>query len=264
MAYSKITHNGQVLIDLTNDTITQNVLRPGYTAHDASGTIVEGSYVPSVTQDEDGYLVLDEDGDAPDFFDMSKPEGAMYTENATLSAYVCCYRTGIVSVIAPNVTSIGTYAFNRCSKLKSCYFPMATTVSAYSFSYTALVGLVLPKWTSTTASNNLCQGNTSMKYLDAPCVTVASNAFNGCSSLDIMVLRRTSAIATLANTNAFTNTPYANGKSGGVIYVPNDLISTYESATNWSTLVGYGTLEFKAIEGSEYETHYADGTEIPT
>lgn len=264
MAYSKVTYNGETLIDLTEDTITQNVLRLGYTAHDASGTIVEGSYIPNVTQDEDGYLVLDEDGDAPDFFDMSKPQGIMVTDRTTIPAYSCYYRTGIVSVIAENATSIGNYALSHCSSLKSCYMPnVKNNTAQYSFSHTALEGLVLPSWNVGT-SNNLCQSCTSMGYFDAPIASIGQNVFNGCTVLDTIVLRKTGAIATLSNVNAFTNTPYANGKSGGVIYVPSDLISTYESATNWSTLVGYGTLEFKAIEGSEYETYYADGTEIPT
>ena len=76
-----------------------------------------------------------------------------------------------------------------------------------------------------------------------------------------MILRRSSAVS-LNNVGAFTGTPFDSGGVGGEIYVPSSLISTYQSATNWSTIDGYGTITWKAIEGSQYENYYADGTTI--
>lgn len=66
----------------------------------------------------------------------------------------------------------------------------------------------------------------------------------------------------LANVNAFANTPFKSGGAGGEIYVPSALIDTYKASANWSTLDGYGTVTWKAIEGSIYENAYADGTPI--
>ena len=43
MAKNKIIYGGQVLIDLTNDTVTADKLLSGYTAHDRSGEIITGS-----------------------------------------------------------------------------------------------------------------------------------------------------------------------------------------------------------------------------
>ena len=40
-------------------------------------------------------------------------------------------------------------------------------------------------------------------------------------------------MCTLANTNAFTNTPIESGT--GYIYVLDELVDSYKSATNWST-----------------------------
>lgn len=57
-------------------------------------------------------------------------------------------------------------------------------------------------------------------------------------------------------------TPFASGGTGGTLYVPNALKSSYQSASNWSTILGYATNSIQAIEGSYYETHYADGTVI--
>ena len=45
MAFSKITVNGTTNMDLTSDTVTATSLLSGYTAHDASGTQITGTYV---------------------------------------------------------------------------------------------------------------------------------------------------------------------------------------------------------------------------
>lgn len=50
------------------------------------------------------------------------------------------------------------------------------------------------------------------------------------------------------------NTAYADGvKYTGTVYVPSALISSYQTASNWSTLYNNGTLTFAAIEGSPYQ-----------
>lgn len=59
-----VTHT---LIDITSDTVTPSTLLQGYTAHDASGAAIVGTATGGgtggVTQDQDGYLVLDDSGD---------------------------------------------------------------------------------------------------------------------------------------------------------------------------------------------------------
>ena len=50
MANNKVQlADGSVLIDLTNDTVVANVLKTGYTAHDASGNIITGTMDTSAT-----------------------------------------------------------------------------------------------------------------------------------------------------------------------------------------------------------------------
>jgi hypothetical protein len=55
----------------------------------------------------------------------------------------------------------------------------------------------------------------------------------------------------LENINAFNNSPFAAGKSGGTLYVPSAQVAGYQAAANWSTILGYNSI--RAIEGSEYE-----------
>lgn len=43
MAKNKIIYNGNTLIDLTGDTVTADKLMQGYTAHDRSGAVINGT-----------------------------------------------------------------------------------------------------------------------------------------------------------------------------------------------------------------------------
>ena len=66
MSFSKIILNGTTLMDLTSDTVGENNLLLDYTAHEASGDLIigeaTGDIILSITQDQNGYLVLDDDG----------------------------------------------------------------------------------------------------------------------------------------------------------------------------------------------------------
>jgi hypothetical protein len=125
--------------------------------------------------------------------------------------------------------------------------------------------IVLPKVTDT--SLNSCNGCTSLYAFDFLGATTSNKnlqqqLFYGCTNFKILIIRSNSMITALNNINVFTNTPFASGKAGGTLYVPSALISSYQSATNWSTILGYANNSIQAIEGSIYETQYADGTPI--
>ena len=100
---------------------------------------------------------------------------------------------------------------------------------------------------------------------------LTASMFTGCQNLSTLILRQ-SVIYPLGYINAFTQTPFASGGTGGTIYIPKALYDhlgdgtnlDYKAATNWSTLDGYGTITWAQIEGSIYETQYADGTPIST
>ena len=115
-------------------------------------------------------------------------------------------------------------------------------------------------------------------------VSIAANAFNGCSDLTHLVVRSTTR-SLLSATSALDGTKIKNGDGG--IYVPADLLDSYKSATNWSTFaknifpIGkYPKVNFDTIEddwttifaNSNYATDYTisgyktleltDGTKI--
>lgn len=95
---------------------------------------------------------------------------------------------------------------------------------------------------------NAFRGCSAIKYIDLGKTAATSNspyvqsqAFQNCSALVALVLRWT-RVASLGGTSVFSGTPIASGT--GYIYVPRDLVATYQAATNWST---YST-QFRALE----------------
>lgn len=141
--------------------------------------------------------------------------------NATsIGTYAFYYCTTMTSINAPKVTSLGTYSFYNCDKMTSINFPLAASIPNHCF-YSCAV----------------------LKKADfGAAKSIAANAFPYCEELVTLILRRSDAICTLANKNAFTDTPIENGT--GYVYVPAALIETYKTATNWSNYAS----QFRAIE----------------
>jgi len=63
--------------------------------------------------------------------------------------------------------------------------------------------------------------------------SVAGTWFQNCSKLTALILYPEHYFVSLSNTNAFTNTPIANGT--GYIYVPDGMVDAYKASTNWAT-----------------------------
>ena len=75
----------------------------------------------------------------------------------------------------------------------------------------------------------------SLALVDVPNVTnIASAAFQWETALRTLILRGNS-VCKLDTTAAFTGTPIQTSSTAGAIFVPDNLVNTYKSATNWST-----------------------------
>lgn len=123
-----------------------------------------------------------------------------------------------------------------------------------------LTALAFPKMVNWAVKNGFA-GATKLTAIDLAIKALAVNALYGCAALSTLILRSTTVV-NLQNVNAFSNTPFASNGSGGTLYVPQALIADYQAATNWSTILGYTNNQILPIEGSMYETQYADGTPI--
>ncbi len=183
-------------------------------------------------------------------------------------AFTAC--TNLVTASAPMATQIPQGVFDGCSKLTAVDFPAATLIGAYAFqNCKALVSAKFPP--VATVSGLAFTGCSSLSAVDFG-VRVnfqGGSAFNNCSALSTLVLRGTT-LSALSNVNVFNGTPFKSGGTGGTVYIPKALYDhlgdgsalDYKAATNWSTVDGYGTITWAQIEGSIYETQYADGTPI--
>lgn len=207
----------------------------------------------------------------------------------TIGRYAFYYRRGLTSISAPGVTKLWDGCFTQCTNLTSISFPSLTDLSSAYQPFDLCNNITdwdIP-WHSITGLNNRVFRNCSVPSavafpsiigkLGGECfrysTSLQSADFgNGLTqvdgfsntSLSTLVLRRTDGVVTLGNTNIFNNSPFASGQAGGTLYVPQSLISSYQTSSNWSAILGYANNSIQKIEGSYYETHYADGTLIPT
>lgn len=162
----------------------------------------------------------------------------------------------LTTVNLPKCTYIGASGFSYCTSLENIVLPSVTTVYTSAFaSCTKLEGADF--------GASITSGSISGLF--------RNNIFNGCTKFNKLVLRTSHAIYPLTNINVFNNTPFASGKAGGTLYVPQTLIATYQAASNWSTILGYTNNQIKSIESTatdpnapvDLTTHYIDGTLIP-
>lgn len=85
VAVNKVIYNGATLVDLTGDTVTEDVLQRGYTAHRADGTCVTGNLDLDLTDilrvEGGGTLILPGTlGSGPYLFEVTEEETDTPTE----------------------------------------------------------------------------------------------------------------------------------------------------------------------------------------
>lgn len=164
--------------------------------------------------------------------------------------------------------------------------PLLATCASGAFNGdTITTSLTLPSWTglgyTSPSGTNHFRGMTKLVTLDLPkCEHIGGNECNGDSKLETVLLGKTSTATgskyirnyafqncaklnklvlygsvmwTLENIGAFGGSPFASGKAGGTLYVPQSMIATYQANANWATILGYTNNSIAAIEGSIYE-----------
>ena len=172
------------------------------------------------------------------------------------------------------VTMIDDYGLAYNDNLTSVFMPKAT-VGQYALSYNPYMTVAVASGGGSYKAG--CIGyctrlqTVDMTGLSSSGLFISGMCFANDPALTTLILRH-SAIISLQNIDAFISTPFASGGTGGTIYIPKSLYdhlgdgtsSDYKAASIWSTMDGYGTITWAKIEGSIYETQYADGTPIPT
>lgn len=181
---------------------------------------------------------------ADDLFSGLQPSGDVTVTLSSVTGAPFAYHTAITKITAPNLNYTGNTSgmFQKCSALQYAILPLQPKLYNQWFADCPnLIGV------------------------DCLCGPIGTNCFLNDVKFNLLILRKTSEIATISNLNAFNNTPFASGKAGGTVYVPSALVNTYKANTNWATVLGYNeNNQILSIENSIYETKYADGTPIST
>ena len=182
---------------------------------------------------------------------------------------------GFTGFSFPNVVSIGANALYQQTGAESINLPKCETIGNFALAYCSNANLktMVLKSAKTFGIQSMRNMN-GLETLDilgsSTSGAIAANIWVGNSKMNKLIIRFTGGVVPLANTNAFDSTPFWSNGTGGEIYIHKSLYdhlgdgtaNDYKAASNWSTINGYGTITWKAIEGSYYETHYADGTPI--
>lgn len=251
-----------VAVDLSEDTVDAEHLASGYTAHDKDGNAVVGNLV-----EED---IISELAERTLTSITSNFENGIHSR---LFQY-----QPIESINLPNALHVPSYMCADCNYLENINLPKLVDMPMCAFqNCTILEVVVLPSFQKYNNNGNF-EGCTSLHTIDYASTTIDTKNFfsqkehNNNSSLTTVVIRATNVVAKLGNLNNFDGTPFASNGTGGILYVPESLVSSYQSATNWSTILGYTNNQIKSIESThtnpnasiDLTLYYADGTPIPS
>jgi hypothetical protein len=131
----------------------------------------------------------------------------------TINNYCFYVNNSLTTINLPDtLTSIGNNAFSSCSKLIINELPVnITIINSYCFSSCSAI------------TEMTCKGKITK---------IDSTAFYRCYSLSKFVLPNITSVPTLGS-SVFSSTEIASGT--GYIYVPDNLVESFKTATNWST-----------------------------
>lgn len=161
--------------------------------------------------------------------------------NVKLDAAVCstgpygCFEdcSSIEKISLPLWEHLNNSMFTDCSKLKRCYAPKAATIGTYVFQRcNSLLTLCFPS---------------AARFETYP--------FAYCTNLCALILPKTGSVPYLGGSLCLGKVLFG---STGYIFVPETLMDSYKSATNWSTYAS----RFKAIENynalDKYDEDYVN------
>jgi len=175
------------------------------------------------------------------------------------SFFYCCQLTSIY--IPAGVTSLNGTTFEFCYNLKSVNFAPNSTLTSLGFSdfmnCGQLTNITIPDSVSTLGSDLFCNDSRLVNVNISPTsslTTLQDGVFNSCSALTSLILPSgVTSISTnvfyrctnfntlllssvtpptLSSTNAFSSSGIT--ATTGYIYVPEESVEAYKTATNWS------------------------------
>ena len=140
----------------------------------------------------------------------------------------------ITSIDDSTITKVAQYTFMFYNTLLSVNLPNATSIGDQTFyNCTSLLNVSFQKLTTINGMSNF-SGCTKLQIVDigGDVGMITSDCFSRCTKLQKLILRGSNVPACYSN--AFDNSPIKTSTTEGFIYVPDDLVESYKSATNWT------------------------------
>lgn len=122
---------------------------------------------------------------------------------------------GITGISCANLQTIGTYCFYDCDGIINVILPNIVSIYEDAFASSAYIQTV---------------------DIGDKISLIDDAAFQSCTRLEKVIIRKTTGVPSLGS-SVFYSSGITNGT--GFIYVPNALVESYRTATNWSTYADY-------------------------
>lgn len=167
-----------------------------------------------------------------DSFITREISGAYTNDKVTqIGQYAFANCKELTEINFPQVITIKNYAFRDCSKLSLISFPVVERIEDNAFWNTAIIEGNFPE--AIHVGFNAFNTKTVTKLDFSKLSRIGQYAFKGATQLDTLILRNSTICALANTTDTFTGTKIAAGT--GYIYVPDNLVDSYKTATNWVT-----------------------------
>ena len=139
--------------------------------------------------------------------------------------------------LSNSVTSIGSETFSYCYSLTSITIPQGvTSIGSYAFSgCTSLTSITIPQGVTSIGSSafSYCYSLTSIT-IPQGVTSIGDNAFSPCYSIITYDFSDYASVPTLSSVNAFNSI-----NKICKMLIPEALIDTWKTATNWATYADY-------------------------
>lgn len=169
-----------------------------------------------------------------------------------------------------SLTELRSYAFQGCRKLVKLDIPNCVKIEKCAFQLSAIkilkilkagvIGnisvfqgctnldkVILPLFKMNSASSVFQECN-KLQLIDIDTMGLGYNPVYGCNNLKTLIYRKNSG----ANTLGATSMLPTNFQKYGFVYVPEIVLNSYKTATNWSTIAD----RIIKLEGTIYEDIY--------
>lgn len=155
----------------------------------------------------------------------------------------------LVKLDIPNCVNIGSQCFSSASSLEKIEILKSGSVNGVSSFYncTSLKKVILPLFVSSSASSTF-QNCGKLELIDIDTMSLSFQPFPGCNNLKTLIYRKNSGVNSLSGVSLLPT----NFQSNGYLYVPQSMLESYKTATNWSTIAD----RIIKLEGTIYEDIY--------